>query len=234
MRAALLALALAACSYDHHYDAVDSWTDGKISISYVEVAGIDVGEGKTASFSVFLNNPIAAHDVAVSVDSEDPSRVVVETPTITFPVTSLRDFELVHVAIQQDDDAADELVYLDLAGPDIIPDKFMVRVHDDDTQAIVTDQPAIMVSEGSTAMLTVRLAAQPLSPVTVHATTSAPDQVKLFSPLVFTPTTWQDQQFVQIQSLPDSNTVSEDTTLELSAAGMATVTIPIHNIDSGP
>ena len=234
MRAAMLALALGACAYEHEFKAVDGGPPLP-HISFVGGVGADVGEGMPATITAYLDGAAPMHDVTVAVLSADPAKIQVDTPTIQFPLASWRDLQLIHVTALQDDDAVDDLAHIELYSPDAIGARFQLDIRDDDVQAIVLSASAVDVNEGGSTTLDVHLAAQPISPLTVQVASLAPSQNPIEPvTLVFDASSWKTAQTVTIWSTPDSNTISENTALRLSSTVTAPVDVTIHNHDTGP
>lgn len=236
MRAASLAIALVlgACAYEHEFKAVDGGASLP-QLDFVGGVGADVGEGMSATISAYLAGAAPTEDVTVAILSADPAKVQVDTPTIVFPLGSWRDLQLIHVTALQDDDAVDDLAHIELYSPGALGARFQLDIRDDDVQAIVPSTTAVDVVEGGSATLEVRLAAQPISPVSVMVTSLAPSQNPVApSVLAFDATRWSVPQTVTIGSKADANAVSEDTSVRMSSSVSAPVTVTIHNHDTGP
>lgn len=234
MRTAILALALGACAYEHEFKAVDGGA-ALPHIYFVGGVGADVAEGKPATITAYLDGAAPVHDVTVAILSADPAKLQVDTPTIVFPLASWRDQQLIRVTALQDDDAIDDLAHIELYSPDALGTSFQLDIRDDDVQAIVPAAIAVDVTEGGSTTLAVHLAAQPISPVRVDATSLAPSQNPVDPAFVtFDASSWSVPKSLTIVSNPDTNTVSEDTTLRLSSSVTPPVNVTIHNHDTGP
>jgi len=99
----------------------------------------------------------------------------------------------------------------------------------------VTDRDRVDIPEGSTAVFSVSLSAQPRSEINV--TVSAVDgdgDITVLAPtsLTFTPTNWETYQAVTLQAVEDPDTENGETTIRISADGMTAKDIIAAEIDN--
>src|SRR4051812_42754440 len=94
---------------------------------------------------------------------------------------------------------------------------------------LVVDRTPLRVEDGSSAVLSVRLARAPVGNVTVGTSISgAPEAtVTAGSTLTFTPANWQIPQPIAVAAARDPDTDDSKATLTLSAEGLPTVTVPV-------
>ena len=104
---------------------------------------------------------------------------------------------------------------------------------DDDTLAIGTDTTSLMVPEGATASLRIKLTAQPPTDVVVEvnkATGGDPD-ITISSPspvtLTFTSSNWNTYQTVTLSAAEDADAASGQATVRCTAPGMTTKEVTI-------
>ncbi len=205
-------------------------TDDDTPALVVTPASRDVDEGDTtgANFNVALATQPTA-EVTVTVTSADADAVTVSpaTATLTFTTSNWATTQPVTVTGDEDDDATDETVQVNLAasGGDYagVTGTATVNVDDDDTVALVVSLTSLPLSEGRNGGITVRLATQPTDTVTVSVTSADTGAVTVSStpslPLTFTTANWSTAQPVNVVAVQDDDATNEDVTVSLAASG---------------
>jgi hypothetical protein len=234
-------LLVAACTIDaprfHTGDAgvpdaaVDAPPEGPAIV--LSETRLDLDEGTAGSFTVRLDRaPGEALGLTVSVSDAD--RLVVTPNTLVFDDTDWDQPLEILVTARPDDDVADEVLVVRIAGEGAGPEATVaVYVTDDDVLALlVSPEAALDVSEGATATMQVRLSHRPAAAVAV-AVTSADPQIATVDPasLLFDATTWSTPQLVTVAGVDDADTVSETTSVTFTAPGVAPVTRTVHVTD---
>lgn len=202
-------------------------------------AMVSVAEGATTTFDVRLTlNP--GSPVTVNVFSQNPAKVEVSPPVLSFNSSNFNTPQTVTVRSLQDDDLTNDSITVTLTGSAAENVNVPVAVTDDDMQSIqlIPSSPAatLLMQEtqlngpASTSPLGVRLAFRPASTVTVLLTSG--DQSKLTlsrSSVTFSPADYSIAQFVTLTAPHDVDMV--DDTVELSATAAAPTTgIPLAKL----
>jgi glucose/arabinose dehydrogenase len=103
-------------------------------------------------------------------------------------------------------------------------------------QALVVANQHLRIDEGGDVVTTVSLAQAPAADVQVFVARSAGDpdvEVEIGNMLVFTPANWMRPQAVRLGARGDADTSDDAATVEVSAAGLATVPIALTVLDLG-
>ena len=200
------------------------------------IDGLEVVEGGTADYTVRLaTQPASDVEVAISGHAGTDASVSGDTLSsdnkLTFTPSTWSTPQTVRVAAAEDDDAGDDEVTLThtAAGADYgsaVAD-LAVAIADDDTPGLLFDPvEGLLVSEGSSADYTVRLATQPASDVEVaisgYSGTDASvsgDTLSSDNKLTFTPSTWSTPQTVRVAAAEDDDAGDDEVTLAHAASG---------------
>lgn len=181
---------------------------------------INVTEGSSTGAQVVLGVPTSvATDVTVVV--ANPALATVSTATVQ--VAAGETTADVTVTGEQDDDmvSGSTTMTATLAS---LQATATVDVVDDDTQAILAQPGSLVLAEGETQGVAVKLAHQPTGPVTVAiAITQADQEVEVDkAQLIFTPASWNVPQTLHItRNGPGAATVS------LTAPGATTADVSV-------
>ena len=100
-------------------------------------------------------------------------------------------------------------------------------------QSIVVSRTSLTVKEGATGSFTVRLSQPPIAPVTVSVTFYAGTATLAPTPasITFTPSNWNTPVAVSVKPPKDSDKIDNAVTLNVSAAGIATVSVIVTVVD---
>ena len=212
-------------------------TDNDVPGIRLSATALEVAEGGTTSYRVSLTvQPTGTVTVRVTGMSgtdltvTGPGNVDLGTGgVLSFTDTSWDVEQTVTVAAGADADAAaDEATLRHRAsGADYgsAPAReLVVTVADDDTAALVLSATALVVQElGPAVSLRVRLASEPLAPVTVTVTGHAGTDVRVSpSSLRFTRGNWGDYQAFEVRAIDDADALADpEVTLALAATGSA-------------
>ncbi|HZX53208.1 MAG TPA: hypothetical protein VFE86_00935, partial [Ilumatobacteraceae bacterium] len=201
----------------------------------VAVNTLGVNEGSATSLAVSLSAPPAATTV-VSAASSAPAIAAVNAGTATFTAADWNVPQSFTVSGVQDDDVAPGSATVMLSAPGLGDHAVDVAVADDDTQGIVMDGSTPRINEGSTAPVAVHLAYRPASNVVVATSMTGQDAWRFSATpptLTFTPANYATDQTVTVARVADCAASASDdlASLELSAAGVATVTKPVSGVN---
>ena len=212
-------------------------TDNDVPGIRLSATALEVAEGGTTSYRVSLTvQPTGT--VTVRVTGMSGTDLTVTGPgdvdlgtggVLTFTDTSWDVEQTVTVAAGADADADDDEATLRhrASGADYgsAPARtLVVTVADDDTAALVLSATALVVQElGPAVSLRVRLASEPLAPVTVTVTGHAGTDVRVSpSSLRFTRGNWGDYQAFEVTAIDDVDALADpEVTLMLAATGSA-------------
>ena len=205
--------------------------DDDVQAFQLSATALSVTEGSSGSFTVRLAFDPGA-STTVNLSSSDTGAAVPSPSTLTFTSADYTVAQTVTVSGLSDDDVANESLTVTVASQVASDQTVAVTVTDDDTQAIVAAPTTLTVNEGSSTTLSVRLAFQPPSDVTITAASGATN-VATVGPttLTFTPTNYSQLQALTVAGVSDVNVVDDTTTITLSAAGLADVQVPTTVVD---
>jgi hypothetical protein len=234
MRAALLAcaLALAACSYpDGPYQAcVDADPGAAIVLSPTSV---QVDEGAGTSIMVKLSEA-PAHQVVVDLASS-LAAAHLNPSSVTFDATNFATAKTVTLNADADANVVDEMGTISATGDGATAAAVDLTVHDHDVMTIQVTGTPVDVNEKAQQNFGVFLSNEPTGTIVIHITPNSPAQNAVSPTMVsFDKTSYLLMQAVTVQSFHDTNTVSEDTTLAVTATGVPEVDVTVHNHDTGP
>jgi hypothetical protein len=166
--------------------------------------------------------------VTVTIASSDPGAVGISAATLTFDSATYDVPQTLDVTAIDDADTRDESAVLTFTAPVAATETVTVAVTDDDVQAILASAAALTVTEGMNGTFTVRLAFDPVTPVTVGVAISDP-AVATAAPvtLAFDSTSWSVPQTVTVSALADTDTADDTATITLSSAVAPDVTVAL-------
>lgn len=195
------------------------------------VPSVTVNEGGTAAFTASLSLAPAA-DTTVFVSSGNTAAVTASPATLTFTPANYATPQAITVTGVQDPDLADDAATITLAAAGIPNATVAVTAIDDDAQTIVRSASSITVAEGGATTFTVNLSHAPAGNVTVTVASANTAAVTVSpSTLTFTPANYAVPQTVTANGTQDANAGSESTTINLSSATAATVSVGVTTID---
>lgn len=201
-----------------------------ISLTTSSLALTEGAGAKT--FGVSLTQQPSA-PVTVTLTSSDPGAATVSPATLTFTAASYATAQTVTVTPVDDADAASEAITVRVSAPALTPKDVTVTLKDDDVQDIVPSVANLTVREGGAATFGVRLAFDPVTPLTVDLRSSNPGAATV-SPatLTFTSADYATPKTVAVAGVIDNNTVAENVTLTLVAAGLPTRSVAVTTVDA--
>ena len=199
-----------------------------------------VGEGPAgaATYRIRLHRAPVGGDVQVSVTGVSGSDLTVIGPgnvdlgaggVLTFTTDDWSEFRSVRVTAAEDGDAADDEVRLvhRASGADYGSARartLVVTVDDDETAALqVAGAPVTVQEAGPAVSFRVRLASEPVAPVTVTVTGHAGTDVRVSrTSRRFTPDNWGEYQAFEVTAVDDADALADpEVTLMLAATGSA-------------
>ena len=216
------------------------------------VAAGEVPEGQSATVSVTVDRVFGSAftvEVTTGVDTDDTATAGVDyiavSQTLSFAGTEADEVQTFTVNTVDDDIAEFNETFsvaVTTDAPINLPPDFQVEITDDEEKRIVIEPATLTLTEGSgTGVYEVTLSTVPQSDV-VTSLTFSPDILALtrngspFTPLLFTPSTWNIPQQITVAALEDGNT--SDDTIDIihelggSGYGSFTGTLPVLVRDS--
>jgi len=215
-------------------------TDDDIQTLMVSPTSVSITEGMTTTFTVRLAlDPVSP--ATISVFSQSPAKLEISPPVLSFNSGNFDMPQTVTIKALEDDDLVSETPAstppsrVTVAGQSVGAPNVEVLVNetDNDTQAIVltpaTTMPSpLVMQEGSTNQIGVRLAFRPAADVTVTLGSSDSTKLKVeggtSTMLTFSPSTFSTPQFVTITAPHDTDMVDDNVTVAATASGIATST----------
>ncbi|MEZ4363434.1 MAG: LamG-like jellyroll fold domain-containing protein [Kofleriaceae bacterium] len=191
----------------------------------------NITEGNASTFSVALSHQPPAN-VTVTVSSSS-SALAVGPTSLTFTPINWASPQTITASAPQDADTAGAAVTISLSAAGLSTRTVSANVIDDDVQAIVVSPLSTTIVEGSTVSLSVRLAFQPASTVTVNAASLAPAALSV-SPatLTFTTTDYATPKTVTVTAAQDDDAADGAGQVRLNAPGLSTdVSLDIDDDD---
>jgi hypothetical protein len=192
----------------------------------VDVTSLTVVEGATGAFNVHLA-AAPASPLTVTLTTSSPAAAV-SPATLTFTAANFATNQVVTVAGVEDVDTVDGNADVLLTASGLMPAVVHVQVKDNDVQSLIVDPGNLVLQEGSTATLQVRLAFQPLAATTVTVS-SANTAIATVAPasLTFDPANWNVAQNVPVSGVHDANVLDDSTLVTFNGAGFAPVLVPV-------
>ncbi|MCE9571978.1 MAG: hypothetical protein K8W52_02360 [Deltaproteobacteria bacterium] len=192
-----------------------------------------VEQGTPGTFDVSLSAmPSGTVTVTLSSSSGDAS---LNKTSLTFTTSTWSMPQTVTVTAPMDANTLPGSATISLAATGLTTRTVAVAVTDDDTQAIQDDvATSLAVTEGSSTTFQVRLAFDPVTPLTVtvaslDASLAAPSATS--QTLTFDSSNYSTTKTVTINGVQDQNLASGATTIRLTSPGLTTVNIPINVTD---
>ncbi|MEA2699491.1 MAG: hypothetical protein QOI66_3762 [Myxococcales bacterium] len=193
---------------------------------------------ETATFTVKLKVAPAA-PVTASITSNKPNKVSTDSATCLLNATNYTTGCVITVAAVEDFDTRDEAAIVTVAdtavGSAIAPRTVGVTVDDTDIQTLLVIDSPQPIGEGQSGSFTVKLAADPVDPVTVNVFSQSPDKLQVGAPiLTFSSTTFDTPQTITLNAQQDDDVADESVkvTLTTLVADSATVTATITDDDT--
>jgi hypothetical protein len=232
MRAALAgALAFAACSYPSgpYHASVDADPGAAIMLSPTPV---QVDDGGNTTIMVKLSEA-PAHQIVVSLDTS-LATTHLNPSSLTFDASSFAPGKPVTITADHDANVVDEMGTITATSDGATAAAADLTVHDHDVMTIQVTGTPINVDEGAQQNFGVFLSNEPTGTIVIHITPTSAQNGVAPTTVSFDKTSYLLIQAVTVTSLHDTNTVSEDTTLAVTAAGVPEVDVTVHNHDTGP
>lgn len=196
-----------------------------------------VPEGATAEMRIKLSAaPPRNVTVTAAVEEGQRGKISVVPPgSVNFTGTNWDTWQVITLGAEEDVDASNHeaMIRCSVAG---LFDQFVTAVEqDNDVQTIVAEQDPVMVPEGGTSDLRVKLSAEPDGPVVVDIVVSAgTSHISLgaVSTLTFTPADWDVFQPVQLVAAEDLDASNRSATVELRSAGLSDLLVTAVEVDN--
>ena len=207
-------------------------TDDDVQAIETSVSSVAVTEGATDTVGVRLAFQPGG-DVAVSAASANTATATASPSILTFTTSNWATYQYVTVSGTQDNDLVNGSTSLDLTSAGVPGVSVTLNVTDNDTQAFVTSVDTVFVTEGLDATVTITLAFQPPSNVTVLLSTDG--LVATVNPTVFsslTPANYTTGFTAIIHGTEDANTVTDGTLLTIQATGVPAKSILVIVADN--
>lgn len=197
-------------------------------------ATIALGEAGSATFQARLSRAPASN-VTVGVASSDPGAATVAPTSLTFSPQTWDTYQTVTVTGVADVDLANEAITIDLTGANVTPAAVAAAITDDDMQVVTVASGSIVVTEGGSGTVGVRLQYQPSTDVVVTAS-SANAAITTVSPatLTFTPASYATPQPLTIAGVDDPDAAPGTTTVSLTSPGATGASIAVTVTDDDP
>lgn len=217
-------------------DLIDA-TDGPPGQPMLQVSTtmLTVDEGSMQTFTVQLTAPPTGTEL-VNVTSTDVANKIRITPSsVLFDDSNWSTPRAITITGLDDPDTVDETIAVTLTpqSPAITAQVVDVTVNDDDGVAIDVTPLSLDITEGGTGSLAVHLRAQPPANVVVAVSSSNPAAATVPpATLVFTPSTWADDQTVVVSGVEDVNASSDSSTLTFTSTGLTDVTVDVQVADN--
>ncbi len=209
-------------------DVIANEVDNDTMTFILSTGTLDVPEGGTGTFQVRLSNQPAANvNVTVTRIGGDTDISVTGGASLTFTTSNWSANQTVTLTAAEDVDVANGQATIQVSAPGsspVIPAQSVTATEqDNDTLNFITIPNAVDVPEGGTGQLTVRLSAQPSSPVNVTVSRFNGDSditVTGGAALTFTSANWGTNQTVTLSAAQDVDVANGSATIRVSAAGV--------------
>ena len=228
--------------------AVTITDDDRVGVN-VSPQNLRIVEGSDSTFTVRLaRQPI--EDVTVSIPQPYNTDVTIDKTTLTFNSGTWNTSQAVTVSAGQDDDDLNEsaaIDYLTSGGGYLgIRGTVLVEVIDDDEhlvslpagiQGVILVNPGTLeLEEDSAQALRVRLdGIVPTSNVTLVLTKDNPDITLSPGSLIFTPSDWNEDQWITVSAADDADGIDDGDTITFAAIGIdvpsRTVSVSVKDDD---
>ena len=204
------------------------------------VTTLNVNEGSTAQFGVRLATAPAANvTVTVARLSGDTDLTVSSGATLTFTPANFATFQNVTIAAAEDADALNGTAVFRASGTGLASADINVSEVDNDIvpAAIVTNlvRTPMVVIEGTSAQVGLRLSAAPAANVTVNVARLSGDtdlSVTSGATLTFTPANFATVQNVTIAAAEDADLTNGTAVFRATATGVTSADINVSEFDN--
>ena len=198
----------------------------------VNPTALDLVEGgANGTFTVVLTQQ-PTNAVTMTVVSSDPGATPIAPAALTFDAMNWDQPQTVTVTPAQDDDTVSESTRVTLTTPGLGDRVVTVRVTDDDTQAIVLDNPTLDLTEGGIGGRSVRLAFDPVNPVTVTIVSNDTGAAQVNpATLTFTSANYTNPQNVAVTAVEDRDLANETVIVTLTSPVAANVPLTVNITD---
>ncbi|MBF2756095.1 MAG: hypothetical protein ISN29_12705, partial [Gammaproteobacteria bacterium AqS3] len=209
--------------------------DDERSTLVLSVTELDVIEGAGASFRVRMNgSPSGGATIDVSLAS-DNTDVKLDAASLQFTAANWNIEQVVEITTEHDVDDISEEVKISLTGAGVVPTSVAVTLADDDLRVLLSSG-ALLIDEGQSKTLGVRLSAAPSADLSL--TLSAGNSAVSLSDasLDFTPTDWRTDKVVTVSANHDSDNTDASAVISLAATApvpvgaTVSVTVPDDEI----
>jgi len=204
-------------------------------------ATLNLVEGASGSFTVQLALQPDG-DTTVNVYSQNPDELQLVPPVLHFNATNYNVPQTVTVMAQQDDDLADDGVNITLIASAAASVTVSTHITDDDHQAIqlipAGGGSSLVMQEGASSALGVRLAFRPANGATVSfaaSTKMGPDKLSVSpSQVIFSGADYAVPKFVTLSAkhLPDMVDIQAAVTASVGGASEVNLPVTILDIDT--
>ncbi|MBF2755724.1 MAG: hypothetical protein ISN29_10785 [Gammaproteobacteria bacterium AqS3] len=188
-------------------------------------------EGTSKTFTVRLAaQPGNPRTVVLASTNTD---VTPSPATLHFTTSNWSTAQTVTVSAAHDDDGVDDTATISLTGARLTSASVSVSVADDDAAIGLTlSDDELLLHEGDSTILTVRLANRPGRARTVNLAVEGDSNVTVApATLRFTTTNWNTAQNVTVGAAQDADHADESSTINLSGQGIITNLVPVSVID---
>ncbi len=218
--------AVVRCSADGLPDCdilITEADDDELAI-VTSVTSVTVPEAGQATFGVKLGaQPPGDVSVGVAHIAGDPSIRVLSGANLTFTTSNWSAYQSVTLAADDDADIVANQATIRCSADGLPAVDVFAAETDDDTLAIHTSEGEVIVPEGGTAVVPVRLTAQPPDAVVVSVWLAAGDVdigISSGSTLTFTPANWDRYQEISLSAQEDADAADGTATIRVGASGL--------------
>lgn len=207
-----------------------------LGIVVPDPASVTVPEGSSATFNVSLSaQPEGETSVTVSVSEGDADITVAESSaTLTFTTENWSTAQTVTLAAAEDSDNSNGQATIQLSATSLTT--VSVTAQEDDDDIVIVNPSAVNVPEGSTATFNVKLSEAPADTVSVAIAVASGDAditvQSSSASLSFTTDNWGTDQTVTLEAAEDDDASNGETTIEVSSAGVDTLTVTATETDN--
>jgi hypothetical protein len=237
LRLVAAATALAACSIpDTQFEPLtdDGPGSGSTALTIVaSVTALEVTEAGEGAIMVTLSKAPGA-PLTVAASTRSP-KIALGQPELRFTAETFDQPQRLSVTGLADADTVVEHADITLSAADVDSVIIGATVQDDDTVQLITDigtGGVVTINEAGSAMIRVRLSAQPSTDVRVEASIAAgPVTISGASSRIFTAQNYDLDQTFTFAAADDVNIVTEDLALTLRASGVADKVATLRAVD---
>lgn len=180
-----------------------------------------ITEGSNGTVSVRLSFQPASN-VTVTLTSSNLSAATANPTTLMFTSTNYDTAQTVTITGVQDANLTQESATITASSSGAASASTAVIINDDDTMAILTSVPTLVVDEWNWGSFMVRLSAQPASDLVISIGSSDSAAASTHpTTLTFTPNNWDLDQSVSVNGVSDNDHLDESVTITLTGNGGA-------------